>query len=203
MHGQTIMDVREFFNQNPSISSSSAVLKFVFFRVSLEDSWLCSPRCLFRVLQILFFMLFIYSAFPLFFLFPYFTPKWFSLFSMQLFICFCAMSINLLVDFSFVILEIPLLFVLLDPIRHLLSLLSIYYCFSTCIFRLIYRSYFGIFFILLGSFAFYLPLQCCHFIFCFIFLHFEVACLFDVLSSFPFQVLYFCSNSFRGCQFYH
>ena len=47
---------------------------------------------------------------------PYFTPKLFCFFCLRLLNCLFAVSINLLVEFSFIILECPVLLVLFDPV---------------------------------------------------------------------------------------
>ena len=47
---------------------------------------------------------------------PYFSRKLFGFCSIQLFVCFSVISFQLLIDFSFIVLEWPLLSVLFDPL---------------------------------------------------------------------------------------
>ena len=60
------------------------------------------------------------------FLFPYFILKLFGFFWICLLVCPCTLATNLLVEFSFVILECPIMFVLLDPIP--ISFVSPFFC---------------------------------------------------------------------------
>ena len=71
-----------------------------FLYVALSDSTSRPSLCLCSF----FFLLFIHLAF-LFFLFPYFTAKLFCFFCSQLLVYPCVFSTDLLVEFSFIILE--------------------------------------------------------------------------------------------------
>ena len=95
-----------------------------FLSVALSDSrymcttWPSSSRC------ISFFMLIVHAI--MFFLFPYLTLELFYSLCIQLLVWLSALSINLLVEFSFIILECSVLFILLDPV--LVSFKSLFFC---------------------------------------------------------------------------
>ena len=99
-----------------------------------------------------FFMILIHSAFLLcFFLFNILHQSFFKFyfFCFRLRICFCALSTNQSVEFSFLILECPVLFVLFDSVR--VPFVFSFFCqyllihFSSCIFRLVCFCPFGAF----------------------------------------------------------
>ena len=104
----------KFLNQNPYIPSWTSDFQFsTFFSVDLSDS---------RCIPASGFLWSLYnSAFSfMLFLFLYFTPK-----------LFCFLCIRLLVEFSFVILECPVLIISLDPV-------SVYFKSPFCQYLLIY-----------------------------------------------------------------
>ena len=55
---------------------------------------------------------------------PYFSPKSFDFFSIRLLVCFCVMPSQLLIEFSFVVSECPVLSVLFSLCRYLFNLPS-------------------------------------------------------------------------------
>ena len=61
-------------------------------------------------------MLFIHSAFSLCFWLPYFSPKSFGFFCICLLVYFRVISSQLLIEFSLVVLECPILFALFYPL---------------------------------------------------------------------------------------
>ena len=87
-------------NQNPCMPSWTGVFLFVIFlSVALSGS-----RCMFTsgLFQVLLNLINQFSIYVMFLFFPYFTPKLFNFFCIRLLICHCALSTNLLVEFSFV-----------------------------------------------------------------------------------------------------
>ena len=68
-------------------------------------------------LKSFFHVIYPFSLSIMFFLFPYFTPELFCFHCIQLLVCPCAFSINLSVEFSFIMLEGPVLFVLFNSVQ--------------------------------------------------------------------------------------
>ena len=141
-----------------------------------------------------FFIRFIHSKFVMFFPSPYFTPKLLRFFYPCLLICFGIFSTNLLVEFSFVILEFSVLFILFDPVQIPLEssffrqYLLIYFlqlysqtCLQLCFWRLFFPlgSWVPLFKQFLSMSDFFI-------------------CSFS-LTSYP--VLYFYSNSYLATDF--
>ena len=67
-------------------------------------------------------ILFIYLAFSLCFWLPYFSPKTFGFSYIRLWVCFRVISPQILVEFSFVVLECPVLSVLFYPLSLIFAL---------------------------------------------------------------------------------
>ena len=168
-----------FSEQNPCISSEPSVFQFgTFLSAALSECRYISTSGLSLGpcnSFFFFFFFFFHISHPfslsvLFFLFPYFIPKYLSFLCIWLLICPRAFPIDLLVEFSFVIFERPLLFVLLDPV-------PVFFEFS------FFHQYF-----------FYLSLQVAFLLFCFgpfhssIFLH-DLPSLALSLVDFPLSVL--------------
>ena len=65
-----------------------------------------------------------FCLFVMFFSLPYFSPKPFGFFGIRLLVCFRVTPTQLLIEFSFVVLESPVLSVLFYPFRHLFNLPS-------------------------------------------------------------------------------
>ena len=108
-----------FFNQNSYMPYGQAFSHLVFSWVLL---WVIPdvfpPKGLLQVLVILFHVIYSFSLSVMFFPFPYFTPKLFCFLWFWLLVCACAFSIYS--EFSFVVLERPVLFVLLDLSQYIL-----------------------------------------------------------------------------------
>ena len=125
---------------------------------------------------------------------PYFRPKSFGFLDVQLLVCFCIMPSQLLIEFSFVVLECLTLSVLFYPL--LISL-------SSSFFRQNFLVYF--FKLKLSFFSCYLfhsvPTKSM------IFLFYYLACFRRFLSAlpveFPIMVLNVSSCFLRGSQFFH
>ena len=99
----------------------------------------------------------------MFSLFPYFTPKLFCFLCIQLLVCFRAFSIYLMVEFSFVILEYPVLFVLLEPSQigfwvsplspiSLICLFKLNFQTSSVLFRYFHPYYYYYYYLLIRLF---------------------------------------------------
>ena len=129
----------------------------------------------------------------MFFLFLYFPQKLFCFFCIWLLICLSVRSVNRLVEFSFVIFEYPVLFVLFNPVQVSPFFHQYFFWFISVL-----SDLFEVIF--LDSFL------------CVVFLNVSaslevllvpVVSLFVLLALFPIQVLYFYSNSFVGYLYYH
>ena len=130
----------------------------------------------------------------MFFLSPYFTPKLFCFFCLQLLICLCALSTNLSVEISFVTLKYPVLFVLFD----LVSILFESYFFH----QYILVNFFPVVLSELSFWGYFLSVGFLY-ISPSIFVSLVITgSLFSLIASFPIQGLYFCLGSFGVYQFY-
>ena len=147
-----------FLKQNPCISTCPGVFQFYFiflilFRVNLY---------VFFLLVLLRVLLICNVAYPFGFLlmfswFPYFTPKLFSFLCISLLGCLRTVWPYLLIEFSFIVLECPVLSVLFPPLSIsfliflLTPVLSRLFSQIVLLFFLFYRflflqTYFSIFF---------------------------------------------------------
>ena len=97
-----------------------------------------------------FYVIYPFGHFDKFFLFPYFTPKLFCFLSIYLLISPCASSTCLSVEFSLVLLECSVFFVLFDPVSvYFKSSFFCHYFFFIYFFKFYFRTcllfYFDIF----------------------------------------------------------
>ena len=76
---------------------------------------MCLLQVLHRIL-VIFHVNYTFGLFVMFVLFPYFTPKLFCFLCIYLLFFLCAFSVKSLVEFSFIILECSVLFVLLNSV---------------------------------------------------------------------------------------
>ena len=175
--------------------SYAGVFQFgTLLSVALSDSWCISASRLSSNPGNCVFSLFIHSTFLLYsFCFHILHQNFFCL---RLLVFPCVFFIYLLIEFSFVILEDPVFFVILynapisfaSPFRKYLWFISF-----ICIVILVCCC-------ILLIFSFYC------FLVCFLSLAFSLLAaisLFVLLCTFPIQVLYFCWGSLRGYRFHH
>ena len=97
------------FHQRLAFSS------WIFFSVVLSKSMCISALGLSSSPSSSLVILFIHSALSLCFWLPYFRPKSFGFFVIRLLVCFCVIPSQLLIEFSFVVLECSVLSVLFYP----------------------------------------------------------------------------------------
>ena len=138
------------FSQNRCMPSWLGIFQFgSFFGCSKQVYEYILFGVFLRVLSILFHVIHPFSLSVIFFLFLYFTPILFCFIRIRLLVCLCAFSTHFFLEFSFVILEVPVLSLLLDPvpvsfessfIRQYLLIYLFQANFQTCL-----QFYFGLF----------------------------------------------------------
>ena len=145
-----------FLNQNPCIPSCPGVFQFdIFFSVCLRNSIFISalePSSSLSSSHIIN----PFSLYVMLFRLPYFRPKSFGFTGVWLLVWFCVMTSQLLIKFSFVVLECPVLFVLFYPLwislqssffrkNLLVYLLKLYCYFFSCLLFHSLPTYYRIF----------------------------------------------------------
>ena len=116
-----------------------------------------------------------FGFFVMFSWLPYFSPKLFGFSCIRLLVCFRVFSPNLLVEFTFVVLECTILSVLFYPVS--ISFLSSFFCYYLLVYFLeFYRHFF------LSSFFPFCPkmLQCFSFLQSFFLVLVDFLCSFSV-----------------------
>ena len=102
-----------FLNQKPCIPSWTGVFLFDIFWVT---SWV--NQCVFPIsglfdsFEFSFHIVYQFSPFVIFFWLPHFSPKSLGFFCIRLLVCFSVISSQLLIEFSFIVYECPVLSVL-------------------------------------------------------------------------------------------
>ena len=99
----------DFLNQKPCISSRPGIFQFDIFLVTSKSILALGPSSRSSNSLVI---LFIHSAFLLCLWMPYFSPKSFGFSCIRLLVCFRVNFSQLLIEFSFFVLECAVLFVL-------------------------------------------------------------------------------------------
>ena len=159
-----------FLNQKPCIPSFPGVFQFNTFLVSFWVNRYVFPlSSLLRALLILLSYCLSIRPFRNVFRLPYFSPKSFDFLCIRLLVCFRVISSQLLVEFSFVALEFPVLSVFFYPLSISLIFLSstvfsglfllvvLFVCFFLCFLFLFVPTYSSVFpfFIILTCFRWF------------------------------------------------
>ena len=114
-----------FLNQKPCIASWPVVFQLdIFFRIIFSKSICISAFRPSLSPSNSLVIVYSFSLFVGFFWLPYFSPELFSFFCIWLFALFPIISSQLLIEFSFIVLECPVLPVLFTLCRYLFNLLS-------------------------------------------------------------------------------
>ena len=183
-----------FFNLNPCIPSRPGVFQFDIFCIILYKSMCICAFGPSSSLSSSFIVLLIHSAFLLFSWLPYFTPKLFSFSCIWLLVCFCVISPNLEVEFSFVVLECSTL-----------------YCFTLCLYLFNVPSFASTFWFISSNCIviffclafFFLSQLVSAFFLCFIIFAYFRSFIYLFPVEFPIQILIFWSYSLREPRFSH